>query len=53
MLSFLSSIKKSIQDKINHRRALQRKQRYQAVVMGSKIIIENSGDGECECDGEC
>jgi len=47
MLSFLSSIKKSIQDKIKHRRALQRKRRYQVVVMGSDIIIpENSGDGD-------
>ena len=47
MLSFLSSIKKSIQDKINHRRSLQRKRRYQVVFMGSDIIIpENSGEGE-------
>lgn len=46
MLSFLSSIKKSIQDKIKHRRALQRKRRYQVVVMGSDIIPENSGDGD-------
>ena len=45
MLSFLSSIKKSIQDKIKHRRVLQRKRRYQVVVMGSDIIPENSGDG--------
>ena len=52
MLSFLSSIKKSIQDKINHRRVLQRKRHYQVVVMGSKIIMENSGDGECDCECE-
>ena len=55
MWSFLSSIKKSIQDKIHHRRALQRKRRYQVVVMGSKIIMENGegeGDGECEGEGE-
>jgi hypothetical protein len=49
MLSFLSSIKKSIQDKLNRRRVLKRKRRYQVVVMGSDIIIpENSGEGEGE-----
>ena len=53
MLSFLSIIKKSIQDKINHRRSLQRKRRYQVVFMGSDIIIpENSGEGEGEGEGE-
>jgi hypothetical protein len=53
MLSFLSSITKSIQDKINHRRSLQRKRRYQVVFMGSDIIIpENSGEGEGEGEGE-
>ena len=49
MLSFLSKIKKSIQDKLNNRRVVQRKRRYQVVIMGSKIISEN---GEDECDGE-
>ena len=47
MLSFLSNIKKSIQDKVNHKRALHRKRRYQVVVMGTDIIIpENSGEGD-------
>ena len=68
MWSFLSNIKKRIQDKLNNKRILQRKRRYQVVVMGSDIIVtENSddecegtgngegngeGDGECEGDGE-
>jgi len=53
MWSFLSNIKKSIQDKLNNKRALQRKRRYQVVVMGSKIITENDEDeGEGEGEGE-
>ena len=42
MLSFLSKIKKNIQDKINNRRGFKRRRRYQVVVMDSDIITVNT-----------